>query len=252
MFDARDMQMVPSPAEGRYVGDGADFVAVGCLLLKDLVTVGGLQPYENVLDVGCGIGRLAVPLTKYLTAEGSYDGFDVVQHGIDWCRTRITPRYDNFRFEHFDAFHNLYNPTGKLKATDIRFPYPDKSFDFVFLFSIFTHMVPGDVDHNLGEIRRVLRDDGRCFMTAFLLDEPSIQAVRDGKSTVATTISEDLGGYRVIDEEHADLITFYELEYLTRLIEKNGMRLKQPPIMGTWNGLKGPFAAQDYLLIKPA
>ena len=33
-----------------------------------------LQPNERILDVGCDMGRLAVPVTKYLNKEGMYEG----------------------------------------------------------------------------------------------------------------------------------------------------------------------------------
>ena len=49
------------------------------------------QPGERVLDIGCGIGRMARPLTPYLTPPGAYDGFDInadgiaqLQAGADW------------------------------------------------------------------------------------------------------------------------------------------------------------------------
>lgn len=34
----------------------------------------GLQPEHNVLDIGCGIGRMAIPLTRFL--KGRYEGFE--------------------------------------------------------------------------------------------------------------------------------------------------------------------------------
>ena len=46
------------------------------------------RPGERVLDVGCGIGRMARPLAGYLTGDGSYDGFDVNREGIRWCTRR--------------------------------------------------------------------------------------------------------------------------------------------------------------------
>ena len=51
---------VPRPEE-IFVGDG-DYLAVSAGFLRDFVTVGGLEPHHHVLDVGCGIGRMAVGL----------------------------------------------------------------------------------------------------------------------------------------------------------------------------------------------
>src|SRR5436309_7246167 len=87
------------PLRMRFVGMG-DFRAIGQELAELLVRVGGLRPSDRVLDIGSGIGRVAIPLTRVLDAGASYDGFDVVERGVDWCRRHITPRHPNFRFHH--------------------------------------------------------------------------------------------------------------------------------------------------------
>ncbi len=70
-----------------FVGAG-EFKKIGKLFLYYFIEYGGLRPNENVLDVGCGIGRKAAPLTKYLNETGSYEGFDIVDHGISWCKKK--------------------------------------------------------------------------------------------------------------------------------------------------------------------
>lgn len=70
-----------------------DFGESGKRYLPMLVDMGGLTPADRVLDVGCGAGPIAVTLTKYLDSRGSYEGFDIVTQGINWCRTTITNRH---------------------------------------------------------------------------------------------------------------------------------------------------------------
>lgn len=118
-----------------------------------------------MLDVGCGSGRMALPLTGYLNSEGRYAGFDISQKAIAWCQEHITSAHPNFQFEVSDIYNSLYNPKGKYQSLDFRFPYPDASFDVVFLTSVFTHMFPPDVEHYLDEISRVLKPGGRCLCT---------------------------------------------------------------------------------------
>ena len=79
------------------IGPG-DYVGIGRRYLNNFVELGGLKPDHRVLDVGCGIGRMAVPLLEYLDERGSYEGFDIVPLGIDWCREKISPRRPSFRF----------------------------------------------------------------------------------------------------------------------------------------------------------
>src|SRR5215212_241626 len=51
----------PDPASV-FVGDG-NYRAIGTEYLGHYVRIGGLKPTDRVLDIGCGIGRMAVPLT---------------------------------------------------------------------------------------------------------------------------------------------------------------------------------------------
>src|SRR5580692_8694154 len=103
----RNHFMPVPPSERCFVGDG-DFLAVGVEFLQWFVRVGGLTPEQRVLDLGCGIGRMALPLTQYLDG-GTYDGVDVAALGIDWCEANIAARYGNFRFQRLDLRHPLYN-----------------------------------------------------------------------------------------------------------------------------------------------
>jgi hypothetical protein len=59
---------------------------------------------------------MALPLTKYLSDSGTYDGFDIMRRGEDWCKNNITPRYPNFYFQFADVWNKEYNPMGRLKA----------------------------------------------------------------------------------------------------------------------------------------
>ena len=154
---------------------GMDFRRAGELYLRWFVELGSLTPDEAVLEPGCGTGRMAEPLTRYLGPTGSYDGFDVVSTAIDWCESNIASKHPNFHFRHVDVLNRHYNPEGRLDPEAFEFPYPDEAFDFAFLTSVFTHMRPPEMRHYLGEIRRVLRPGGRCLMTFFLLNEESLE-----------------------------------------------------------------------------
>src|SRR2546430_10400591 len=95
-----------------------------------------------MLDVGSGSGRKTFLLTDYIHDPGCYERLDIVKAGIDWCTERITRRNPCFRFQLIDVYNRNYNPTGKHKAADYKFPFTRDSFDFVVLASVFTHMLP--------------------------------------------------------------------------------------------------------------
>jgi SAM-dependent methyltransferase len=155
-----------------FVGYG-DYVKQGKKFLEYFKTLAGLKPDHHVLDVGCGIGRMAYPLTAYLTEKGSYDGFDIVKSGIDWCRKNISRKHPNFRFIHTGLYNQLYNTGAKTGAGRFVFPYEGNSFDFVFLTSVFTHMMPDEVENYIGQISRVMKPGATCLVSFFLINEES-------------------------------------------------------------------------------
>ena len=157
------------PLRMRFVGMG-DFRSIGEELLNLLVHYGSLRRTDRVLDIGSGIGRVAIPLTRYLEPTATYDGFDIVRSGVDWCRRHITPRHPNFRFHLVDVRSSEYRDRGA-DASRFRFPFGDASFDFAFATSLFTHLVFAETRQYLRESFRVLAPGGRLFATFFLLDD---------------------------------------------------------------------------------
>lgn len=158
------------PPDSIFVGDG-DYRAIGAEFLGHFVRIGRLKPHERVFDIGCGIGRMAVPLTQYLDPErGSYDGVDPVMDGILWCAQTISPAYPRFRFQRLDIAHPLYNPQGSLPGNEVRFGFANQSFDFITMTSVATHLPPDELVVYLNEAARLLAPGGRLFLTAFALD----------------------------------------------------------------------------------
>jgi SAM-dependent methyltransferase len=99
-------------------------------ILKNVV---GIEPDHTILEIGCGIGRDAIPLTGIISPNGRYMGIDIIKGSIDWCSSDITPRNPNFTFVHFDIKDQLHNPLGTKKITDFTIPLPDGSVDRIIL-----------------------------------------------------------------------------------------------------------------------
>ncbi len=109
-------RFLPEPDPRQSLRRRRRFRAIGAEFLGHLVRIGGLQPDDRVLDIGCGIGRIAVPLTQYLSATTTYLGLDPAKEGIAWCQRHVTPTYPHFRFQQLDVAHALYNPNGLIAA----------------------------------------------------------------------------------------------------------------------------------------
>lgn len=232
-------------------GGGADaYKAIGKEFLGYLVDLCGLQPGDALLDVGCGSGRMALPLTGYLNREGRYAGFDVSRESIAWCTDNISGSHPNFDFTLVDIQNGAYNPTGKYKSSDFRFPYPDGSFDVALLASVFTHMLPSDVRHYLHEIVRVLKPGGRSLITFFLLNEESLALIKQGKGFFK--FEHELPGYRVTNVEHPEAAIAYPEDFVRWLYGECGLELREPLRYGTWCGRTNGMSGQDIVIaVKP-
>lgn len=233
---------------------GGDYLGIGVSVAKLLMEVGRLQPGDSVLDVGCGCGRMAVPLTQYLTAQAKYEGFDIDREAIKWCQKRITPRYPNFRFRTVDLYNSHYNPHSSVSAKDFKFPYPSQSFDFAFLASIFTHMLPDDVENYLSELHRVLKPGKHCYITQFLLTEQTLGFIEKGLSIFKP--GEDMGGYRVLNPEIQETAVFYDFETALEMYKRHRFELVDNVYFGFWRGGEETVSelrsgsGQDHLVLR--
>jgi ubiquinone/menaquinone biosynthesis C-methylase UbiE len=238
---------LPLPPQEHIASIGGEFILVALEMLDYFIERGGLQPGHRVLDVGCGVGRIAYPLAYYLNERGSYDGFDVMRPLVDWATANVTSRRANFRFRHVDIHNGVYNPRGTLRADAFAFPYPDASFDFVALTSVFTHIERREVRHYLNEIARVLAPGGRVAATAFLIDAEARDLIRKRRST-QPLVHRYKGGY-VADPRAPEGAMGYAEKDMRSWLEESGLQVSAW-YPGSWCGRAGGLSYQDLLVLE--
>jgi SAM-dependent methyltransferase len=237
---------LPQPPEEHLAAVGGGFL-VALEMLDYFIERGGLRPEDRVLDIGCGVGRIAYPLAYYLTEPGSYDGFDVMRPLVDWASAHLASRRRHFRFRHLDIHNRMYNPRGTLRADRFAFPYPDASFDFVALTSVFTHIERREVRHYLHEIARVLAPGGRVAATAFLLDAEAHDLIRTGRST-QPLVHRYKGAY-VADPRAPEGAMGYDMTDMRGWLEASGLEVSAW-YPGSWCGRTGGLSYQDLLVLE--
>jgi SAM-dependent methyltransferase len=215
-------------------------------ILGYLLEFAQLRPGHAVLDVGCGVGRVAYALAHVLGPEGRYEGFDVSQPAIETAMRRLGA-LPGFVFRWVDVANGFYNPSGALKGARLSFPYSDRSFDVVVVSSVFTHLRPPDVQHYLAEIRRVLRPGGRALVTAFLVDAEARQAIAEGRSDPA--LGHRMEGFLVADPAAPEAAIGYDRSELLGWAEARGLAV-EAILPGSWCGRSVFTSFQDLMVLR--
>jgi SAM-dependent methyltransferase len=210
------------------------------------VNLCGLKPNHRVLDIGSGIGRKTLPLLNYLTI-GSYEGLDLIEAQVKWCQEKFSPEYPNFHFQRIDVWNELYNPSGKVKASEYQFPFEDGEFDFVILGSVFTHMFVEDMRNYVSEISRVLKPGARGMISYFLLNPESEKLIAEEKSTL-NLVYEVESGCKADNPNRLETAVGHDEGHVIELYERFGMRMNI--FYGSWCGRAEFLSYQDILVVE--
>jgi SAM-dependent methyltransferase len=125
---------------------------------------------SKILEIGCSHGRTSRGLLQYLRSPGCYFGFDVDKAQIQEATIRITSISQVFKYLHSNIYNRHYNPDGKMSARDFVFPFDDSTFDCVYAASVFTHLLPEELENYFRQTERVLKKTGKVLFSFFVLD----------------------------------------------------------------------------------
>src|SRR5260370_25548897 len=207
-----------------------------------------VAPDSQVLDLGCGCGRIALPLTKTLSSTGAYWGLEPMESLVRWCRKRITPSFSNFQFQHCDIYNKLYNSVGKIRPENFKLPFCSNQFDLIVATSVFTHLTTEAVKNYSAECSRVLRQGGRMFASFFLLENGTCSP--DGGINFSYAL--DPGVSMVIDPIVPEKAIAYSSDWLLSIFRSQRMQLIPPIRWGCWAGRQAAYSGQDILIFQKA
>jgi ubiquinone/menaquinone biosynthesis C-methylase UbiE len=145
---------LPTPPENLWLGYGRtidEWLASGKRhvdTMRGILNESGFQ-FESgtrVLELGCAGGRM-IRFLKDVAEQGEVWGTDISAEHIYWCKQQLSP-----------PFHFL------ITTTTPHLPFADNYFDLIYAGSVFTH-IDDLADTWLLELRRVLKPDGRLYVT---------------------------------------------------------------------------------------
>lgn len=149
--DARDELVAPfPPAELMQVVSGLtskkEFALHGVTIFQALAAASPkpLDSYKNILDFGCGCGRLA---RVFKGLEGNFTGCDIDERLVEWINSNL-------------AYMNAVNT-----KPNERLPFKNDQFDCVISISIFSHLNEYSQNYYLQELHRCTEKDGLLFLT---------------------------------------------------------------------------------------
>jgi SAM-dependent methyltransferase len=214
--------------------------------LPQIAALTGLRRGHKILDVGCGPGRLTREFVLYLDDDGAYHGLDVRKEVID----DLVVAYGdlpNFHFHHADLSNSTYNKEGGAAATAYRFPLESATFDLVLLRSVFTHLVPAEVENYMTEIGRVLRPGGHAYITYFLLNDQSLPLVRSPEGEMSHPLFRvDRGDHLLTSDDNPAHAVALEEATIRELYARNGMRVVEPIRYGSWPGQQRSYVQKTF------
>ena len=105
-----------------------------------------LKQFRSILEFGCSYGRLTRHLFS-LVPEAKISGCDIIAKDILWCRNRY--------------------PEGKFLVNQAKPPvaFAGAEFDFIYSYSVFTHLSEENHLNWLKELSRILKPGGVMLHT---------------------------------------------------------------------------------------
>jgi SAM-dependent methyltransferase len=143
---------LPPPGLRFHVAGSSDrrsFVTIGARAARELVDAaarhGERTAFRDVLDFGCGCGRVARHMPALLPGA-RMSGVDVDERSIRWCARQLP---------------------GDWRAIDADPPtvLPEGAFDLVYAVSVFTHLPEERQRSWIRELHRLLRAGGLLIVT---------------------------------------------------------------------------------------
>lgn len=176
-----------------------------------------VKPKDNILDFGCGGGRL---LDSLNIEEIVYKGVDPVSEFINIAKQKyqdVTAFDQSARGRAIKIKRSIEFKVMDFDVDNFKLDFPDKYFDHIFSIAVFHHLPSKELRRDiLKEFKRVLKDDGHIYLTVWNLWRGRLRAVVGffiikifGKIWRRGSLDGGCDGLSVADLDWGDLFVSY-------------------------------------------
>lgn len=216
------------------VGSLNDFEGSGGEYIAYLKLLCALKMGDSMLDIGCGCGLMCLPinengpLSEYLGPTGNYVGLDIDWQLIKWCKGHLSNDNTSFFWLPDDEAFKLDAPHG--------------SYDVILAKSLFTHLLPSETQDYLEELGKLLKPEGRCLATFFLMTETEPQGRYTFKHPGSTSAY-----YLERPSKPEAAVAYNETWLLSKL---KALEFSVDVYYGSWRGNKKGLSFQDIVILR--
>jgi len=153
----------------------------------------------KVLDLACGNGRNLAPFVK--------NDFDC--YGVDFSKKMVENAREMFRRRKL---------TAKFRIGDlIDIPFEDDFFDYVICIASFHHLNKKDQVKSLKEIKRVLKNNGKLYLTVWNKWQGKFLFSKKEKSM----------SWKIKDKVFERYYYFFNFFEIKKLLKKSGFKIEK-------------------------
>lgn len=205
----------------------------------------------NILDFGCGIGRVMLQILESQQYKSAV-GMDIMPEVIEFCEEHLTGIYRDVSFELVSGQNNHYDKyisgqVGK-SVEQMRAAYGEQ-FQSAYAFSVFTHIDYNDFTALLRDVSYYLVKGGKFMFTAFALTSYSRSQIRKE----GALFKFPRGSYEMSDSvfigDRDDRLAFiaYDIALLAQIVEQAGLIITDIDF-GAWTGSGVGRSLQDVIV----
>jgi SAM-dependent methyltransferase len=234
----------------RHVGGStAGFDGPGYEFVAYLRLLAGLRAGNFLWDLGCGCGMLELALRDF-GWRGRVVGTDIHRPCIEWARKHIAAKTPGVEFVHMDVRNPAYWPKGRSTAKEWLLGFRERGFDVVVAKSLFTHVLPDELDVYLGDVAGRLAAGGRALLTFFVLPADGPRSAGDGEPRIAFRPFAEDGRCAVRSLLAPTAAVAYDEGFLRQKLERAGFDPANTTLHpGMWTGRRDGLSFQDLFLV---